>query len=75
MTPFKIILSKKIRVETNLFYIEFVPDNEYDDSLKKCDTITQETLDDYVYLESVKVELYNLLTEMFGTEFTDQYSL
>ena len=75
MTPFKIILSKKIRVETNLFYIEFVPDNEYDDSVKKCDTITQETLDDYVYLESVKVELYNLLTEMFGTEFTDQYSL
>jgi hypothetical protein len=75
MTPFKIILSKKIRVETNLFYVEFVPDNEYDDSVKKCDTITQETLDDYVYLESVKVELYNLLTEMFGTEFTDQYSL
>ena len=75
MTPFKIILSKKSRVETNLFYVEFVPDNEYDDSVKKCDTITQETLDDYVYLESVKVELYNLLTEMFGTEFTDQYSL
>ena len=75
MTPFKIILSKKIRVETNLFYVEFVPDNEYDDCVKKCDTITQETLDDYVYLESVKVELYNLLTEMFGTEFTDQYSL
>ena len=75
MTPFKIILSKKIRVETNLFYVEFVPDNEYDDSVKKCDTITQETLDDYVYLESFKVELYNLLTEMFGTEFTDQYSL
>lgn len=75
MTPFRIILSKKSRVETNLFYVEFVPDNEYDDSVKKCDTITQETLDDYVYLESVKVELYNLLTEMFGTEFTDQYSL
>lgn len=75
MTPFRIILSKKSRVETNLFYVEFVPDNEYDDSVKKCDTVTQETLDDYVYLESVKVELYNLLTEMFGTEFTDQYSL
>ena len=75
MTPFKIILSKKSRVETNLFYVEFVPDNEYDDSVKKCDTVTQETLDDYVYLESVKVELYNLLTEMFGAEFTDQYSL
>jgi hypothetical protein len=75
MTPFTIIQIKKIRVENNLFYIEFVPDNEYEDVVKKNDTVTQATLDDYVYLESVKVELYNLLTEMFGTEFTDQYSL
>ena len=64
-----------MRVENSLFYVEFVPDNEYDDAVKKCDTVSQATLDDYVYLESVKVELYNLLTEMFGTEFTDQYSM
>ncbi len=75
MTPFKIILAKKIRVENSLLYVEFVPDNEYDDTVKKCDTITQETLDDYIYLESVKTELYNILSEMFGVEFTDKYSL
>jgi hypothetical protein len=75
MTPFTILLSKKTRAENSLFYVEFIPDNEYDDVVKKCDTVSQSTLDDYIYLESVKVELYNLLTEMFGTEFTDQYSL
>jgi hypothetical protein len=75
MTPFKIILAKKIRVENSLLYVEFVPDSEYDDTVKKCDTITQETLDDYIYLESVKTELYNILSEMFGVEFTDKYSL
>jgi hypothetical protein len=75
MTPFLIILSTKRRVENSLFYVEFVPDNEYEFEVKKSDTVSQATLDDYVYLESVKVELYNLLTEMFGAEFTDQYSL
>lgn len=75
MTPFKIILSKKSRVENNLFYVEFVPNNEYDDVVKKNDTVTQETLEDYLYLESVKIELYNLLEDMYGTEFTDKYEL
>lgn len=75
MTPFTIIEIKKMRVENNLFYVEFVPDNEYYDVVKKNDTVTQETLEDYVYLESVKIELYNLLEDMYGTEFTDKYEL
>jgi hypothetical protein len=75
MIPFTIIEIKKMRVEDNLFYVEFVPDNEYDDAVKKNDTVTQATLDDYIYLESVKVELYNLLSEIFGTQFTDKYEL
>jgi hypothetical protein len=75
MTPFTIIEIKKMRLENNLFYVEFVPNNEYDDVVKKNDTVTQETLEDYLYLESVKIELYNLLEDMYGTEFTDKYEL
>jgi len=75
MTPFTIIEIKKMRLENNLFYVEFVPNNEYDDVVKKNDTVTQETLEDYLYLESVKIELYNLLEDLYGTEFTDKYEL
>lgn len=75
MEIFNIELTKKVRQSNDLFYVEFVPDNEYDETVKKCDIVSKATLEDYVYLESVKVELYNLLTEMYGTEFTDKYSL
>jgi hypothetical protein len=75
MEIFKIELAKKIRQGNNLFYVEFVPDNEYDEIVRKCDTITLDQVTDYVYLESVKTELYNILEDMYGTEFTDKYEL
>lgn len=75
MEIFNIELAKKVRQGDNLFYVEFVPQNEYDDVVKKCDTIPSEEITDYLYLENVKTELYNLLVEMYGTEFTDKYEL
>jgi hypothetical protein len=75
MEIFNIELTKKIRQGNDLFYVEFVPQNEYDDVVKKCDAITSEQITDYLYLEKVKTELYNLLSEMYGTEFTDKYEL
>jgi hypothetical protein len=75
MEIFKIELAKKIRQGNNLFYVEFVPDNEYDEIVRKCDTITLDQVTDYIYLESVKTELYNILEDMYGTEFTDKYEL
>jgi hypothetical protein len=75
MEIFNIEITKKVRQGENLFYVEFVPQNEYDDVVKKCDTIPSEEITDYLYLENVKTELYNLLVEMYGTEFTDKYEL
>jgi len=75
MEKFIIELSKEVRQDTNMLYVEFIPKNEYNEIIKKCDTIPVEEVSDYVYLESVKVELYNLLTEIYGTEFTDKYEL
>jgi len=75
MEKFIIELSKEVRQDTNMLYVEFIPKNEYNEIVKKCDTIPVEEVSDYVYLESVKVELYNLLTEIYGTEFTDKYEL
>lgn len=75
MEIFKIKLEKKIRQGDNLFYVEFIPDNEYDEIVRKCDTITLDQVTDYVYLESVKTELYNILEDIYGTEFTNKYEL
>ena len=75
MEKFIIELSKEVRQDNNMLYVEFIPKNEYNEIVKKCDTIPVEEVSDYVYLESVKVELYNLLTKIYGTEFTDKYEL
>jgi hypothetical protein len=75
MIPFRIILSKKSRVDSTLFHVEFIPDNEYNDTVKKSDTILEDQIEDLVYLEQVKVELYDILEDMFGSEFTNKYEL
>jgi hypothetical protein len=75
MILFRIILSKKSRVDSTLFYVEFIPDNEYDDAVKKSDTILKDQIEDLVYLQGVTTELYDLLEEIYGTEFTDKYEL
>ena len=75
MEIFNIELAKKVRQENNLFYVEFVPQNEYEDIVKKCDTIPLDEVTNYVYLENVKTELYSLLEDLYGAEFTDKYEL
>jgi hypothetical protein len=75
MEKFIIELSKEVRQDNNMLYVEFIPKNEYNEIVKKCDTIPVEKVSDYVYLESVKVEFYNFLTEIYGKEFTDKYEL
>ena len=74
MTKFEITLLTKRNLKNGLFYVEFIPTNdEFDDYVKKCDEIEQSKIDDPVYLESVRIELFDLLEEMFGIEFTDKY--
>jgi len=75
MEKFIIKLITEVRQDNNLVYVEFVPNNEYEYIVKKCDTIPSDEVTDYVYLESVKTELYNILEDMYGQEFTDKYEL
>lgn len=75
MKKFVIILVLKKRQHDGTYYVEYVPDNEYDDEVKKCDTVSANQVEDLIYLEQVTVELYNILEDKFGTEFTDQYEL
>ena len=74
MTKFEIILLTKRNLKNGFFYVEFIPSNdEFDDFVKKCDEIISEKIDDPVYLENVRIELFDLLAEMFGSEFTNQF--
>jgi hypothetical protein len=75
MENFLIELHKKQRQSDGNVYVEFIPDNEFENDVKKCDIIPSEQLTDYVYLEAVKTELFNLLSEMYGTDFTHKYEL
>jgi len=75
MEIFNIELAIKVQQGGNLFYVEFIPQNEYYDIVKKCDKVSKVTLEDSLYLESVKSELYNILTDIYKTEFTNNYSL
>jgi hypothetical protein len=76
MEKFEIILTLKRRVENEIYYVEYSPNNdEYDDQVKKCDTVPLNQIEDLIYLEQVTVELFNLLEDKFGTEFTDKYML
>jgi hypothetical protein len=75
MEKFTIELIKKVRQENDMLYVEFIPQNEYDETVKKCDVIPSAEVSDYVYLESVKTEMYDILEDMYGTEFTDKYEL
>lgn len=75
MENFLIELNKKQRQSDGNVYVEFIPDNEYGNDVKKCDVIPYEQITDYVYLEAVKTELFNLLAEMYGAEFTNKYEL
>jgi hypothetical protein len=72
---FKIILVTKVRQGNDLYYVEYVPDNEYDDDVKAGDTTTQQEIDDLTFQNSKRILLYDLLEDMHGTEFTDKYSL
>ncbi|CAB4152272.1 hypothetical protein UFOVP611_2 [uncultured Caudovirales phage] len=75
MEKFLIELYKKNRQTDGNYYVEFIPDNEFENDVKKCDVIPSDQITDYVYLEAVKTELFNLLAEMYGTEFTNKYEL
>jgi hypothetical protein len=76
MEKFEIILTLKRRVENEIYYVEYSPNNdEYDDQVKKCDTVPLNQIEDLIYLEQVTVELFNILEDKFGVEFTDKYML
>jgi len=75
MENFLIEINKKQRQHDGNVYIEFIPDNEFENDVKKCDIIPSEQITDYVYLEAVKTELFNLLVDMYGVEFTNKYEL
>lgn len=75
MEPFLIRIETKRREIENKIYVEFVPDNEFEQIVKKCDLIESEQINDYVYLENVKIELFDALKDAFGSEFTNKYEL
>ena len=75
MKKFTIILVFKKRQHDGTYYVEYAPDNEYDDDVKKCDTVIANQVEDLIYLEQVTVELYTILEDKFGTEFTSKYML
>lgn len=75
MEKFVIILIFKKRQHDGTYYVEYAPDNEYDEDVKKCDIIPANQVTDLVYLEQVTIELYGILKDKFGTEFTNKYEL
>lgn len=75
MEKFLIELIKKVRQDNDLYYVEFSPQNEYEDKVRKFDIIPLNEIEDYIYLEGVKTEMYNILEDMYGKEFTDKYEL
>ena len=75
MKKFTIKLADSRRIYDGNFYVEYVPNNEYDDDVKKCDIVPYDQIEDLVYLEQVTVELYGILEDKFGVEFTDKYML
>lgn len=75
MEKFLIELHKKQRQTENNYYVEFIPDNEFENDVKKCDLIPFDQINDYGYLEEVKTDLFNLLVEKYGSEFTNKYEL
>ena len=75
MKKFTIKLADSRRIYDGNFYVEYVPNNEYDDDVKKCDIVPYDQIEDLVYLEQVTVELYDILEDKFGSEFTNKYEL
>jgi hypothetical protein len=75
MKKFTIKLADNRRIYDGNFYVEYVPNNEYDDEVKKCDIVPYDQIEDLVYLEQVTVELYDILEDKFGSEFTNKYEL
>lgn len=73
-TKFEIALTKKNRIENGLFYVEFSSSvDPFDDYAKKIDQTDETQLNDAVYLENVRIELFDILAEMCGSEFTNQF--
>jgi hypothetical protein len=72
---FKIILVTKVRKGADLYYVEYVPDNEYDDDVKAADTASQQDIDDLIFQNTKRTLLYDLLEDMYGADFTSKYSL
>jgi hypothetical protein len=75
MKKFTIKLTTSRRIYDGNYYVEYIPDNEYDDKVKKCDIVPYDQIEDLVYLEQVRVELYDILEDMFGSEFNNKYEL
>jgi hypothetical protein len=75
MEKFTIKLADSRRSYENNYYVEYVPNNDYDDDVKKCDTIPYALIQDPIYLEEVRIELYGILEDKFGADFTSKYSL
>jgi len=75
MEKFLIKLLSSSRDLDGKIYVQFVPDNEYELIIKKNDFTDAEQINDYGYLESVKVELFEGLADAFGDEFTNKYEL
>lgn len=73
-TKFEIKKTTQRNQKNGSFYVEFAPNHdEHDDDVKKCDVIETSKIDDPIYLESVRIELFDLLDEMFGIEFTNHF--
>lgn len=72
---FTIIIETKRRELDRKYYVEIVPDNEYERTIKKCDLIDQELINDPNYLESIRRELFQGLEEAYGELFTLNFEL
>ena len=72
---FTIKIFQKRRESDRKYYVEFIPDNEYERTIKKCDLIDQDLISDFNYLESVRVELFQGLSEAYGELFTSIFEL
>jgi hypothetical protein len=68
---FEIKISLQRLDESGKTYFEIIPDNEYQEKVKHCLLIEESELS----LDSVKEILFNLLVEMYGSEFTDKFEM
>lgn len=74
-TRFKHKLATKNWLSKDEIHATYVPDNEYENKLKVCETVSSIVFDDPDFTETMRTRLFNDLSIIYGSEFTDVYFL